>query len=131
MRLRTVVGTLSPSTVVIYGRVTQELIAYFDPDHDGTVVFAEVEAALSSLDLGLSQGQLQQLILQLGYREHDNVDPMNVLRLLLGAVAPATAKHRHTSSPAQVALMLQVHVSTHIYVFMHLPLTQSTSIGHT
>ena len=52
-----------------------------------------LHSALRKLDLGLSRSQLNQLVLSLGYTLGDEeVEPVEIIRGLLAAVAPATKK---------------------------------------
>jgi hypothetical protein len=70
-----------------------EVLSYFDPDNDGVVRLQELHSALRKLDLGLSRSQLNQLVLSLGYTLGDEeVEPVEIIRGLLAAVAPATKK---------------------------------------
>ena len=69
------------------------MLSYFDPDNDGVVRLQELHSALRKLDLGLSRSQLNQLVLSLGYTLGDEeVEPVEIIRGLLAAVAPATKK---------------------------------------
>ena len=70
-----------------------QVLSYFDPDNDGVVRLQELHSALRKLDLGLSRSQLNQLVLSLGYTLGDEeVEPVEIIRGLLAAVAPATKK---------------------------------------
>ena len=77
-----------------------DLIAHFDPDADGRVTAAEMQAALAALDLGLSPTQLQRLVYDLGIDGPlaHRASPIEVLCVLLDAIRPAARRTRRDSA---------------------------------
>jgi len=55
-----------------------ELLGFFDQDGDGQVSLHECTKALSSLELGLSRQQIQQLVLILGFSTQNNTEDIDL-----------------------------------------------------
>jgi len=90
-----------------------ELLSYFDPDNDEQVRQKDVLQVLSALELDLSEKQLQQLVIELGFTDSvEPVHPVQVICTLLAAVAPAVKQIGMPKKSSDPRLSLQRNSSS-------------------